>query len=244
MASMSRWVQVALVAGVATVECRAQTESAALSMQGALTSREALRVQVTQPAFVTVFVVGRGASGTEIQLLSAERGEARLITRGGRCAPRALTQAERRRFSLTEETVVVAIASTDRPRLDAFVAGEENGGYLVVADSIVADGNRLIGSLAGELFAPNVQYSAMIRQDVVTCEPTIASLQRLTREPADRCGPDGVPNGRSMGNLQQANTISRSDAFRAVDFASGRHVGESVSEHRMEVRRDAAPQRV
>ncbi len=205
------------------VPAAAQPTVPAVSLRGGLSGRQPLEVRVVRPSYVTVFAVGRSTNGNLIQLLSSALGESRTPKAGRRFTPRALTDEERQLFALTDETVVIAIASSTQPRLDTFLhAADAPDRFLLLPDSIVSDGNRLIGSLAGELFAANTDYAAVIRQDFVPyVPPSIAAWPVLTREPAESCAPGGLTSGLSIGDLQQANSIGTNAFSRALDMLSG-----------------------
>ncbi len=147
-----------IVAGVAA-PLPAQDAPTRLTMSVKPRGSTVIGVSTDRPAHVTVFAVGRGPGGNPIQLLASDAPVAgRTAGQNTGVVAKALSGSDWSRFEPTAQVLVVAIASETAPNLERFVTNDRWATDVVVPDSALVDGERLIASIASTLFADGAPY--------------------------------------------------------------------------------------
>ncbi len=144
-------------------------------------------LRVDQDAYVTVFAVTRGRRDFPIAVLSpTSPGSTNKLKAGRKYGVRSLTSTQLLHLvDYGEAPIVVALASTSRPNLEAFMDRGGWGSDLLVSDSTVVDVQGLVKALAQAAYPAGSAYTAEVQ---TPSNPIPTSYRASTWQFEQPCG--------------------------------------------------------
>ncbi|MES3035888.1 MAG: hypothetical protein V4813_17935 [Gemmatimonadota bacterium] len=212
--SRTAWVGMAVVAALGAGQpAGAQSAAPEVTLRGALLGKEPLDVSVNRSAYVTVFAVSHGLTGSSVQVLSPAAPDVVAPLRAGqRYAVRRLGAAQVVALGASSATQLIAFASDAAPNHSSFGAASAWHAGLSVPDSLASDHALLIRTLATELYAKGEPYAVLVQLPPMEFTTASASAQRA-RSPYAGCegfDSDAIGSRRGHPVVLAGNTYGRS----------------------------------